>query len=251
MKRIFQVNILLALLSGCFVTKHSNTANLQYRWTKQRALKHFQNLQDSTLWDTSIVINDLKGVNPQSKDFMTYGVFPIPNYDLIGVGSFKGLGFYQGHTMIQHKHLLFNSFYIKRNTLNAKRLGTRKDEVFFLIIVLTDTVDTVTYSHTSTHIVSRNHPDYIGEGSFFEKKTKINYLAFTTAERNNYAIVNMRLFNLGLGKAVLIAPQTDGSFRSLQFSIPDINSTDIDRTVNDLIKNKSINRFFTRQGNIE
>lgn len=84
-------------------------------WSYKKALEHFQNQNDSSKWDTSFISTDLKEINPQSGDFMKYGVFPTPSYDLIGKGSFKGLGNHQGILKIQDKDISF-IFYKKKHT---------------------------------------------------------------------------------------------------------------------------------------
>ncbi len=131
------------------------------------------------------------------------GVFPEPKYDLHG--NFTGVGNKSGIYKIGDKTILMNSFFSNKNEINGKYLDTFSDEIFFHLMVLTDTVDTVNYSHSSSIILSRNHPDYLGQGAFKTKTNQIDYTAFITAERDMFAIVNTRLFNLNFGQTILEA----------------------------------------------
>lgn len=200
--------------------------------------------------------NDLLNFVPETYLPMLNGVFPTPDYDLMGKGSFKGVGnfgFSGGEGLekkIGNKTILYNSFFVVATDINKAFIGDKKNEVYFQIIVLTDFVDTVNYTHISSEIVSRNHPDYIGQGFYKTQNNKIEYLAFNTADRNAYAIVNMRLFDLSLGKTILIAPQKDKSFRSLQILSPLLTSDEVDEYTDELLRQEEVIDFFTQSGNI-
>lgn len=91
----------------------------------------------------------------------------------------------------------------------------------------------------------------MGQGQFNTKDSKVDYIAFLTADRNNYAIVNGRLFNLRLGRTVLIAPQKDGTFRSMRIDSPLMSADDIRTYVDSLITEPKVRSFFAAPGNIE
>lgn len=98
---------------------------------------------------------------------------------------------------------------------------------------------------------SRNHPDYIGQGSINTKENRIDFISFLTADRNNYAIVNLRLFDLNQGRIVRIAPQKDGSFRSMQRDAPVLSAEEVERyLIEELLNESKVNTFFTNDGNI-
>jgi hypothetical protein len=122
--------------------------------------------------------------------------------------------------------------------------------VYFTIAVLTDKADTVNYTHTLNNVVSRNHPDYIGQGYVKYANLKVDYTAFLTAGRNSYAIVNMRLFDLKNGALILIAPHKDNSLRSLQIVAPDLSTDDVDSYIDSLFKQQKAINFFTEEGTI-
>ena len=187
----------------------------------------------------------------------TMGIFPTPKYDLIVQNSFNGVGNYgltggEGYEYkIDDKTILFNSFLAGANVFNKNQLGdNHKNEIFFHVVVLTDFVDTVDYSHCMTEVLSRNHPDYIGQGFYRTRNNRIDYAAFITADRDAYAIVNMRLFDLTKGKTILIAPQKDGTFRTLQIPSPRLSSMEIEDYTKTLLDKEVSRSFFTAHGNI-
>lgn len=212
--------------------------------------------QDSSFWDTEMLKSDLSSKNNRSTGPFTFGAFPVPRYDLIGKGTFAGLGNfgYNGagtyYKNIKDKTILYNSFFVKKNKLNENRLKKIGNEIFFQILVLTDTIDSVNFSHVGSEIISRNHPDYVGQGFYKTKNSKIEYVAFTTPEDESYAIVNTRLFNLNFGKTILVAPQKDGSLRSMQIESPQLSSEEINRYTDKLLQEEGIVEFFTKPGNI-
>ncbi len=122
--------------------------------------------------------------------------------------------------------------------------------MFFHIIVLTDFVDTVNYSHVLSEVVSGNHPDYIGQGFYNTANNRIDYSAFITSDRNAYAIVDMRLFDLTKGKTILIAPQKDKSLRSMQIDSPPMSSKEIEAYTKALVVRKGVKEFFVGEGSI-
>lgn len=143
------------------------------------------------------------------------------------------------------KTILFNALFAKANPFNTEFIPVSEaDEVFFHIMVATDYVDTVAYSHTMNEIVSRNHPDYLGQGFFKTFDNRIDYSAFITADRKSYAIVNMRLFDLSKGRTVLIAPQKDGSLHSMQIHSPFLSSKEVEAYSKSLIEEEKVRDFF-------
>lgn len=217
---------------------------------------HLSNRENPATWDSALYLSDRHDRGDYNLPF-TSGVFPVPKYDLHGEGSFKGLGNFgypggEGMELkIGDKTILFNSFFVKENTLNEAYLDSeKKDEIFFHIVVLTDFVDTINYTHTMSEVVSRNHPDYIAQGFYKTLNDRIDYAAFITADRRAYAIVNMRLFDLTKGKTILIAPQKDQSLRSMQIDSPPLSSAEIEAYMKALVQEKRVREFFVGEGSI-
>lgn len=250
----FKLLFLLTICFGCSEEEKEQTETSV--WTSSMIEAHLANREDSTKWDLEMFRSDLENNMPFELPFSN-GVFPVPKYDLLAKKSFKGVGNFaypggEGSELkIGAKTILFNSFFVGTNFFNQNYIAKKaKDEVFFHILVLTDFVDTLNYSHVSSEIVSRNHPDYVGQGFYKTKTNSIDYSAFITADRNSYAIVNMRLFDLKYGRTIIIAPQTDNSFRSMQIESPPLSSEQIENYTKKLIEKAEIREFLTRKGTI-
>lgn len=220
------------------------------RWSETQNQQRMEQRQDATVWDSTLLNTDLQAIKMSSSLFMRYGAFPAPQYDLCGKGSFKGVGNYQDIVSFEKKTLVSNRFYVKKNAINETTLGDRKDDVFFMIVLLTDSVDTAEYSHGVSQVISRNHPDYIGQGSFFLKHDRLDYMAFTTATGPSYAIVNARLFNLTYGRIIFIAPQKDGSLRSLQMKTDPFENDSAGEVLQEVLKKEAVIKFLNASGNI-
>ena len=254
-KKSIYVFLFFLIVASC---KKSNTENniISHTednpnfWTDEKAEEHYQNRNDSLKWDKEMFLNDLEYVNEESNNPIVSGVFPEPAYNLMGENSFKGVGSFGKTIEFDNKNILYRSFYVKKSQLNKAKLLDKKNEVFFNIVVLTDTIDLKNYNLSSSYVISRNHPDYIGQGMFKTKKSKIDFVAFTTIDDNSYAIVNMRLFDLKFGKTILIAPQTDKSLRSLQVEMPIIEFEELEGYMSNLLNKKKVIDFFTKKGNI-
>lgn len=213
---------------------------------------HLNNRQDSSTWDLEILQSDTEAGKELVTKPIKYGAFPVPRYELLGQKSFKGVGT-QGNLEgidFNGKKLVYISFSVNKNTFNQRYIDNKNDEVFFTIVMLTDFIDTVNYTHTGRQMISRNNPDFIGQGFFKTLNDEIDFIAFLTAERNEYAIVNMRLFNLKMGRVILIAPQKDGSLRSMQIKSPLLEKNELDDFIDKMLKNESISHFFNDANNI-
>jgi hypothetical protein len=181
----------------------------------------------------------------------------LPKYNLLAENSFKGVGNFgfpggeNSEFKINEKTILFNSFFAGKNHFNENYIDhSEADEIFFQIIILTDFVDTLNYKHLSSEVISRNHPDYFGQGFYKTKNAKIDYVAFLTADRSSYAIINTRLFDLKYGKTILIAPQRNKSLRSMQINSPKLSSKQVEDYTKKLLDREDIKLFFNAKGNI-
>lgn len=225
-------------------------------WTPAKEASHLADRQDPGKWDMRLFAGDLETANDDSPGPLRFGVFPVPDYNLIGDASFQGVGNF-GYTgapgyakHVGGKTLLYNSFFVRTSDVNREFVGDRPDEIFFQVIMLTDFIDTENYTHLQSLISSRNHPHYVGEGFYRTKNNKIDYLAFINARHDAYAVVNMRYFDLSLGKTILIAPQKDGSLRSMQVQSPPMSREEVDAYTDQLLQRAEVIEFFTDEGNI-
>ena len=70
-----------------------------------------------------------------------------------------------------------------------------------------------------------------------------------TPEGNDYAIVNMRLFHLNYGNIIVIAPQKDGTLRSIQLNEEELNSDTLDDFIkSEILERPEIIEFLTNKG---
>lgn len=221
-------------------------------WNKKLEEKHLQNRQDPTTWDKDLLRKDIEANKERIDKPIRMGAFPVPRYELLGKESFKGVGNGGNFTGIDlnGKKILYSYFLVNKNALTQKYIGDKANEVFFTIVTLTDFVDTTNFTHAGVHIISRNNPDYIGQGFFKTQEDGIDYTAFLTADRNEYAIVNMRLFNLKQGRIILIAPQKDGSLRSMQIKTPILDDKELSNYIDKMLTQENVKQFFSDPNNI-
>lgn len=244
--------ITLGILNTNIITSAQDTC--KFRWTKEQVQQHLKNIEDSLTWDKKLLERDTKNTKRINSEPISFGAFPVPDYDLVGKGSFIGFGNYEelGSLKLKDKTLVYNSFFVNKSPVNEDYIIDKENEVFFTIIAITDFIDTSSqYSHFSSFVSSRNHPNYIGQGYFKTKNNRIDYVSFITADRSQFAIVNMRLFDLKNGNTILIAPQKDGSLRSKQIKSPKLSTEELKIYIEHyLIKQEEIINFFTKKGNI-
>lgn len=220
-------------------------------WNLEKERIHNENRNDSTKWSQKNWKADTQNLELSGKPMME-GIFPVPKYELIDT-TFNGLGnsgSWKG-VELKGKKIIYHSLYVNKHSLNSAFIKDKPNEVFFAIAVLTDSVDLKGYTHTNVNISSRNHPHYVGQGFVKTKSNEIDFLSFLTADRNDYAIVNMRLFDLRIGRIILIAPQKDGTLRSLQLDSGIMSSEEMDKHLKNLMSSdKNVIDFFTKKGNI-
>ena len=137
--------------------------DLENKWTEESRLKQLNNLKDSSTWDIQRMKKDNEPQKFGNPGFMNFGAFPVPDYDLLGV--FRGIGNYSTAfqpIIIGNKNIVYTSFTVNESPFY--KTENKKNKIFFTIITVTDTIDLKQYSSHRLQVVSRNHPDYIGQG---------------------------------------------------------------------------------------
>ena len=165
------------------------------------------------------------------------GVFPEFKYDLIGKNGFDGLGNKSGNLQVKGKNVLMNSFF-SENTINKNRLKGMKNEVFFQILDLTDTIANENDKLTDNGTKFRNPPNFLGQEFVKIKTNKIEYLAFVDANNTAYVIINTRVFDVSFGKTILNAPKKNNTLISLKIKSPQMSSVSITKNIASLIMSK-------------
>lgn len=235
----------LMLVLGCSETKQK-----QFEWNLENERTHNNNRNDTSKLSLQNWNVDMRNIQLNGRP-MINGVFPVPEYNLAD-STFVGLGNsgeWKG-IKIKDKTIIYHSLYVTKSDVNQEFIPDKPNEVFFTIVGLTDSIDTKKFTHTSVNITSRNHPHYVGQGYIKTKTNQIDFVAFLTADRNEYALVNMRLFDLRVGRIVLIAPKKDGTFRSLQLESPIMSSDEMNSYIKDLMNDEMIVAFYTKPDNI-
>ncbi len=236
----------LAVFSCSTGNKTENTVTGM--WAEDNAHRHILNRENPDTWDMKMLNDDISRISyHKDSQLPMEGIFPEPHYEIQMKGTFSSSGNVGGEVRLEGRNIFYESFFTGRNVNNAPYIGEKEDEIFFLILVLTDEDE----NEYNSHISSRNNPDIMGQGRFDTKDSKVDYIAFLTADRDNYAIVNGRLFNLRFGRTILVAPQKDGTFRSMQIDSPLMGADDIRVYVDSLIVESKVRGFFVAPGNIE
>jgi hypothetical protein len=218
----------VAFAAGALAVAAATALQGEYKgWGLAQEKAHVLRREDPATWDKEVLDADKELLQDFRGRPFAFGVFPVPRYDLVGTRSFRGAGALRLEFPWHDRYVLGHAFFITRSPVNQEFIGNRKDEVFFLILVLSDQKVRPDGSNASGQIISRNHPHIIGQGLFKTAASEIDYLAFQTADRNAYAVVNMRLFDLRAGRVVLVAPQPDGTLRSVQVEAPVLASTEV------------------------
>ncbi|ELR73133.1 hypothetical protein C900_05768 [Fulvivirga imtechensis AK7] len=211
------------------------TNNEGFQWNYEAKIENKNNREDSTKWDLENFEIDRKAKDQP-------GVFPYPRYDLVAPNSFNGLGYggeFSGINL-NNKTFVYNYYYVNKNVVNEKFIDGLEHDVFFTIVVSTDFVDERNYSHISADLSSRNHPNYLAQGFIKTSNNIIQYSAFITGDRDSYAIINSNLFDLSLGRLILIVPQKDRSLRTKQLTLPLLSKDDLDGYIQSLLMEKDV-----------
>lgn len=236
---------LIILLCVMIYMQPMIAGNYNKYWNPEIESRHQKEMHDSTKWTyEKIEIDKNTKAAP-----INYSAFPIPKYDSME-GTYSGIGI--GSKIYPNKsdstkHFVSSYLMVNKTKVNEPYLKDKPNEVFFTVVVSTDIeIDTIDYSHARGIMSSRNNPHYIGEGWIKTKNDSVDYVAFITADRNSYAIVNMRLFDLKNGNIILINPKKDGTYRSYQVNPEEIIcNTEIDSYVNNLLNKKEVIEFFS------
>ena len=216
-------------------------------------IKQIENIKNPELWDMERMKGDIKDINERQP--IRDGAFPVPHYNSLFGFDYRGGGVVSNHfarslpdykITVEDKEIVFASFHMGNSELYKEE---QRNKAFCTVITVIDTVDTNNFALGSSYFLSRNHPDYGGEGSFITKDNKVEFVAFTTPDKGSFAIVNMRLFHLEYGNIILITPQKDGSFRSLQIqgSVPPSEAI-FEYIKTNILQREEVIKFFTAEG---
>lgn len=215
--------ILTTILLLLSVTVRAQTpVDTIWNWTPELERQLVTDRENPATWSETHFKRDLDTrLDPGMP--LDFSAFPVPDYSLYP-GTFKGLGVTAPDIYLPDGTRVKCAALCKNNTtLDSPRPyhnDNRYDCVFMLAVVTDVPADTVNWTDARVYGVSRNHPDITGEGYIKTgPDSRVSWVALDAANGDSYLVANMRLFNLNLGRFIVIVPQTDGSLRSLQLAV--------------------------------
>ena len=247
-----QTTLFFALL--LLHSMYSFSQDLGTKTLEEIRLKQIENIKNPELWDMERMKDeDIDSINERLP--IRFGAFPVPHYNSLFGFNYRGGGIIsnqyarsipEGRITVEDKEIVFASFHMGNSELYKEE---KRNTAFFTVITVIDTVDTDNFALGAANIISRNHPDYTGQGSFITKDNKVDFVAFATPDKGSFAIVNMRLFHLEYGNIILVTPQKDGSFRSLQIqgSVPPAEGG-FKYIKTNVLQREEVIKFFTSEG---
>ena len=238
------IGILASCNSDAKRTKNKD-AILEPFWNLEKAKKQASDFNSSDTWDTETLEMEVGYIDAlTSLDFPLFNSpFPTPEYESPGNGNSPieteiGGKKIIGHTVIigkgEHSEYLFKN-------LNDEYI------TYFTILTISDGMET----ENPVSATSRNHPHYLSQGSLnTSSKSRVDWIATQFADKNAYGIVNTRIFDLRVGRLILVAPQKDGSIRFYQTEAPTMNSDEREKFIENLKTEPKAIEFFSDENNI-
>ena len=246
MKHILTICLLYCIYSTSLFAQEAQPLTLDELRQEQ-----IDNIHSSELWDMDRMKRDINSNNNSLP--LHDGAFPVPNYNLLGpyrgggnISNTNARSIPDYRLLVEDKEVVFNSFFIGNSEFYDEK---DRNRVFFTIITVIDTLDTKNMAIGSSYFLSRNHPDYGGEGSIITKNSRVDYVTFTTPDKGSFAVINMRLFHLEYGDIIIITPHKDGSFRSLQIESDGVSNEEIFKYIKmAILKRQDVIKFITAEG---
>lgn len=240
-----KIHILVLIHFCAWLSCYSQEESERWSWSLEEAKTHAEKFNDSTKWEMEAFQRDLEIMKdyPREDYPLTESPFPTPVYTSPGNGN----GSLQ--TEIAGKELVGHYAIIGKGK-HSEHLFTEEQDPYisyFTILTISDG------SKTGNPVLatSRNHPHYLSQGSLNTTGVnRVDWIAVQLADKNAYAIINSRLFDLRVGRIILAAPQQDGSIRFYQTSAPAMNPEETKRFIDKLQHDPQVLHFFTRSGNI-
>ena len=240
---------MLGLLTSCNSqsekTEKKDSVSEPY-WTLEKAKKMASDFNSPEKWDDKTLemeVENLKKYTPSDLPLLE-SPFPTPEYSSPGNGNGPIQTEIAGKKIIGHNVIIGRGEHSEHLFKNAED----KYVTYFTILTISDSKET----GNPVTATSRNHPHYLSQGSLnTSTKSRVDWIATQLADKNAYAIVNSRLFDLRVGRLILVAPQKDGSIRLYQTDAPIMNSDERKKYIENLkIELKAI-EFFENKNNIE
>lgn len=204
-----------------------------------RSQKAHQLREQPATWDQKMLEEDVATAQFLQKEGlelgpMPFSAFPTPEYD--SIQPFFGVG---GHTFRENTTLgpiRSTLFHYKASAEDTTH------RVFFQIIVADALPDSVEQAAQYV-IISRNHPNYLGQGFIKMPTETVEFVAVTTTQQQAFAIINSRLFDLQFGTTILIKKHPKGYLMSKQVQIAELHTGNYLEKTQALLEEATIQQF--------
>ncbi len=206
----------LALLLTTFLCTSARAQKKARPWTDADRYTYAHRNDDPTLWDTTMLREDLEShLEPPfwpTKPAIAEIPSPVADYDW-GYCAMRNL-----ETTIGDRKLVGWNIAYASDTFRQVNFASDEAyyQTYFTLLILTDWPQS---PNCSGHIVSRNYPHYLATGKQKSSTGDIDWVQMNLADGQNFAIVSQRYFDLNFGQTILVAQQTDGSLRLKQLDL--------------------------------
>ena len=239
--------VCLLVFSSCNskAKKEQLDEKMEWNWDIEKAKKQAESFNDSTKWERNTLKMEVEILHkyPRLDLPLFESPFPTPEYSSPGNGNGNI------ETEIGGKKIAGHYVIIGNGEHSAHLFKNPNDEYFtyFTILTISDGKDL----GNPVSATSRNHPHYLSQGSLnTSSESRVDWIAVQLADKNAYAIVNSRFFDLRVGRLILAAPQKDGSIRFYQTDAPPLNNEDREKYLESLKVNDTVINFFSNKNNI-
>lgn len=241
---IFWIGMLIPCHSQTVKKEITDTIHDPY-WTLEKAKKLASDFNSPKKWDMKTLEMEIENLDkyPSSDYPLNVSPFPTPEYASPGNGN----GAIE--TIISEKKIIGHYVIIGKGEHSDYLFGNPEDEyvTYFTILTISDEME----SENPVMASSRNHPHYVSQGSLnTSSKSRVDWIATQFADKNAFAMVNSRLFDLRVGRLILVAPQKDGSIRFYQTDMQTLNSKEREKYIEELKTSKTAIEFFNDKNNI-
>ena len=237
---LIKAGIIGAIMSFTLVSAAQHD---EFLWDREAIVQSARDHNNPSLWNTGMLEQEIEFVPFLLEMDLPLAItpFPVPDYETNGNGN------RQLETVISGKQILGQTLSVGRGAYSEFLFdGIDNDQVYYFTILTVAVND-----DAEVMASSRNHPNYIGQGSLNRGvNSRIDWVAFQSADDNAFAIVNGRLFDLKAGRVVLCAPQADGSMRFHQLDHGVFTEQTLEAFINELPSHGAAVEFFGRNGGI-
>ena len=239
----------LALLLFAMVTtvwaQESVTSHPDRLRQQTEALQHAMDYNNPATWDSSQLSMEVDYVEHLLAVDLPFSLtpFPTPHYESPGNGN-KSISTTAAGRSIIGEHIMFAP---GEHTTHLGVTHSSEQIVYFTILTLADGTE----ADSPTLVSSRNHPNYLGQGSFNPTTTaRVDWAVVQMANGSALAVVNGRVFDLNAGRMVLVVPKQDGSVRFYQFMAPAMSESEASQYVKTIMNDQRAIDLISAPGNI-